>query len=205
MDKIAHHHSFLHLTNPGELVTDNVLKAAFGLHGLGMPLSGLPHNVKYLSNYVVQKFQLENINPNRIFVCAAGVENHQEFVELVESKLSFIPAVEGSAHSREASEYKGGELRNHTDDNDVTMALAFRSAPWNSKDVFALQVLSSILGTSSSHTGQAQGRSARNLLSKNFIDSVHPINFNFSDAGLFGLTVTGSASNVDFLLLSKNN
>lgn len=194
MDKIAHHHNFLHLVNPGELITDSVLKAAFGLHGLGMPLSGLPHNVKYLSNYVVQKFQLENINPNRITVCAAGIENHQEFVDLVESKLAFIPAVEGKAHSREASEYRGGELRNHTDANDITLALAFRSAPWNSKDVFALQVLGSLIGNAS------QGRTTRNLLKNNYIDSVHPINFNFSDAGLFGLTVNGSASNASEIL-----
>lgn len=195
MDKIAHHHSFLNIANPGELLTDSVFKAAFGLHGLGMPISGLPHNVKYLSNYVVQKFQLENINPNRIFVCAAGVENHQEFVDLVESKLAFIPAVEGGARSRESSEYNGGELRNHTDANDLTLALAFRSAPWNSKDVFALQVLSTLVGN--------QGKAARNLLKNNYIDSVHPINFNFSDAGLFGVAVNGSASNVDFVFETR--
>lgn len=206
MEKIAHHHEFLQYARTGELVNDVIMQTAFGQHGLGMPLAGFPHNVKYLTNHVIQKFQLENINPNRIFVCAAGVENHQEFVEVVESKLSFIPAAESNAHTREASEYHGGESRILTDANELTLALAFRSAPWKSKDVFALQVLSNLLGTSSSYTHAGPGRgvqsrSAQNLLNKhNFIDSAHAINFNFSDAGLFGLAVTGSASNANEIL-----
>lgn len=188
------------------------MKTAFGSHGLGMPLSGSPHHYKYLSAHVIQKFQLENINPNRIFVCAAGVENHQEFVELVESKLSFIPSVQDNASHRETSEYLGGEFRNHTDSNELSLALAFRSAPWGSKDIFALQVLSAVLGNSSSFSSGGPGkgmhaRTSKNLLNKHsFIDSARAVNFNFSDAGLFGLCVTGSASNVYYrLMLSSSN
>jgi hypothetical protein len=35
---------------------------------------------------------LENITPNRIIVSGAGIESHDEFVELVNAKLSYMPA-----------------------------------------------------------------------------------------------------------------
>jgi len=68
---------------------------------------------------------LENINPERIVVGAAGVENHQEFVDLAEQTLGFIPKVNGSVKSREHSHYQGGEIRIPTEDNELRIALAF--------------------------------------------------------------------------------
>ena len=76
----------------GEDFNEAVFTTAFGLKGLGLPLKGLKGNVGNLSTYTLQKFQLENITPNRIFVAAAGVDSHQEFVDLVAHKLSYIPA-----------------------------------------------------------------------------------------------------------------
>jgi len=203
MEKIAYEHKLEAYLRTGETFNNNLLRTAFGGHGLGNPLAGSHHNYKYLSAHVLQKFQLENISPERIFVCAAGIESHQEFVELVESKLSFIPSVSGSSHSREASHYVGGENRIQTEDNDLTIGLAFRSAPWKSQDIFALQVLSALIGSTSSPTGGAgtPGRVHQNLINKhNWIDAVRPINFNFSDAGLFGLSVTGASSNASDVL-----
>lgn len=169
---------------------------------MGLPLNGLKHNYKNLTSHTLQKFQLENINPKRIFVCAAGVENHQEFVDLVQSKLSFIPGVQGEVKTREASEYIGGENRVNTESNEVTLALAFQSVPWRHEDIFAFQVLNTLLGSSSSFStgGPGKGmhaRTTKNLLNKlHYVDSANAINFNFSDTGLFGLAVTGPSSNV---------
>jgi len=202
-DKVSHQHQLEAMLQTGVAFNDAILKTAYGLKGLGMPFYGLHGNYKYLSAHVLQKFQLENINPNRITVCAAGVESHQEFVELAESKLSFIPAVQGEVSNREAAEYTGGEFRNHTDSNQITVGLAFRSAPWRSGDVFALQVVNALLGQTTTATGEAGviGRTTTNLLNKHsFIDSANGINFNFSDSGLFGLHVTGSASHASEIL-----
>ena len=37
---------------------------------------------------------LDNIRPDKLIVCGAGIESHQEFVELVLSKLGGIPRSE---------------------------------------------------------------------------------------------------------------
>lgn len=69
---------------------------------------------------------MENITPNRIFIGAAGVESHQEFVDLVANKLSFMPSTEGQKTTpRSASSYTGGEVRNLTEGNNLNVALVF--------------------------------------------------------------------------------
>jgi hypothetical protein len=55
-----------------------------------------------------------------VIVCAAGVENHQEFVELAKETLSFVAPYTGSPVERVASKYVGGELRTLTDSNELT-------------------------------------------------------------------------------------
>jgi len=183
-----------------------LLKTAFGIKGLGMPLNGLKNNVSQLQAHVLQKFQLENITPERIIVVGAGIENHQEFADLVDAKLSFIPKTEGQTRQREQSEYIGGEHRVNSTDNSLTLALAFESVPWTHEDVFAFQVLNNLLGSSASFStgGPGKGmhaRATKNLLNKlHYVDSANTINFNFSDSGLFGLSLTGPASNGQDLL-----
>jgi len=54
---------------------------------LGLPLKGFKNNVENLDSFTIQKFQVDKINPEKIIVCAAGVENHEEFVDLVNEKL----------------------------------------------------------------------------------------------------------------------
>jgi predicted Zn-dependent peptidase len=207
MEKNNHTHHLHEHAGTGHDFNDHVLQTAYGLHGLGMPLLGLPHNYKNLHSHVLQKFQLENINPHRIFVCAAGIENHQEFVDLVNAKLSFIPPVDSAdVHKREASKYHGGEIRVPSDSNEITLALAWQSVPWTNEDIFAYQVLNTLLGSSSSFStgGPGKGmhaRTTKNLLNKlHYVDSANSVNFNFSDTGLFGLQISGHASNGNDIL-----
>jgi len=41
-----------------------------------MPIQGYRNNVTYLTAHVIQKFQAAVLNPERIVISAAGVENH---------------------------------------------------------------------------------------------------------------------------------
>lgn len=125
VEKNQNTHKLESYLKTGELFNENVFKTAYGLKGLGLPLKGLKSNVKNLSSYTLQKFQKDNITPNKIFVCAAGVESHQEFVDLVQSKFSAIAPVDQKAHLREKTEYVGGEVRNLTEESSVTLALLF--------------------------------------------------------------------------------
>lgn len=86
---------------------------------------------------------------------------------------------------REKTEYTGGEVRNLTEESNLTLALLFNSVGWNSADVLAFNVATSLLNTY---------RLRRNILQKHsYVDVAEALNFHFSDAGLFGLRVSGSA------------
>lgn len=67
-----------------EVFNDNIYSAAYGNSSLGMPLQGRRNNVSNLSAYVLQRFQRENITPERVVISATGIENHEEFVDLVQ-------------------------------------------------------------------------------------------------------------------------
>lgn len=181
------------------------MQIAYNGKGLGMPLSGHRGNVHYLNAHVLQKFQLDNINPSRIFVGAAGIENHGEFVELVESKLGFIPAVDGNTKQREQSAYVGGDARTLTESNDIQFALVFESVNWKDSDMIALNVVNCLLGQALPNAKNAHGKGINSRLNKNlsskhaFIDTAHALNFHFSDSGIFGIYVSGAASNVILL------
>mmetsp|Transcript_2339 Transcript_2339/g.2508 ORF Transcript_2339/g.2508 Transcript_2339/m.2508 type:complete len:494 (-) Transcript_2339:126-1607(-) len=183
----------------GEDFHDQVMQVAYGGKGLGMPLTGHRHNVNYLNAHTIQKFQMENINPSRIFVAAAGLEDHDEFVNLVEEKLGFLQQSKGGKQ-RDASKYLGGEYRNAVEGNHLNIVLAFESVNWKHSDVITFNVISALLGNSSveAHT-LGKGLNARlrkNLAEKNaYIDYAHALNFHFSDSGLFGIHAQGSASN----------
>jgi len=190
----------------GEDLNDSIMRTAYGLQGLGMPLQGVKDNFMRLSTGTIQRFQAEHLHPEKIYVCAAGVDDHSEFVKLVESKLSFLPTNAGQAKKRAVSEYRGGESRNETGADEVTLALAFKSGAWRDGDVYAFQVLNTLLGSSASFStgGPGKGmhsRATKHLLNRlSYVDSANALCTCFSDSGLFGLILSGpSNSSVDLL------
>ena len=85
-------------------------------------------------------------------------------------------------------------MRNLTEANNIHIVLAFEGA--NHHHSLPLLLAEEILGN-----GRKLGRIQRNVLNKHvFIDGAQTINSNFSDSGLFGLKLSGSASHVPLLL-----
>lgn len=61
--------------NTGLAFNNALFQLAYGLKGLGLPLMGL-ENHKNLTAASIQRFQLENVRPENMIVCGAGVRNH---------------------------------------------------------------------------------------------------------------------------------
>lgn len=203
MKKMKHQHSLEKIVGTGKDLNDNLFATAYGLKGLGMPLLGLENNIEYLNAQKIQKFQLSNITPKRIYIGASGVDNHEEFVELVREKLRYITPIEGrKVKEVQPSEYVGGSNIVMSPSNQANIALAFEAPSWKDKDAVALRLAAYILG-SNANTQQdvnhvhSFDRVQRNLTSsKAYIDKAHAFNYTFSDSGLFGLRLSGSATHV---------
>jgi len=158
-----------------------------------------------------------NITPDRIFVGAAGVENHTEFVDLVANKLSFIQSMnEGHEGSfREQSQYRGGQTMVGCQGNTTDIALCFEGAKWDDQAMLdGLQIATALIGSSNCFSEKIRNASSlrahNNVTSvHNFVDSFAAINYHFSDSGLWGLRISGQTANgndmVNILIEELNN
>lgn len=177
---------------------DAVYATAFGQGGLANKLYGNRNNVGNLTAYVIQNFQNTLVTPDRVVIAATGVENHQEFVDLVNEKM-FFTQLPSKSTPRTPSTYLGGEVRNLTESSSIHVALAFQGAAHQS--AIPLLIAQEVLGNS-----RRSGRIQRNILSKNaFIDGAQAFSASYEDSGLFGLKVSGSASHVIFIFNFRLN
>lgn len=189
MYKNARSHQLENFLGGNEQFQDNIYQAAYGRKTLGNPIQGYRTNVNYLTAHVIQKFQAQTLNPKRVIISAAGVESHDEFVELVNEKLNSTVLNSGS-YQRENAQYVGGEVRNLTEANNIHLVLAFEGA--NYKSSLPLLIASEVLGN-----GRKVGRLQQNILNQHvFVDVAQAINVSYSDTGLFGIKVSGSAAHV---------
>ena len=114
---------------------------------MGNHLMGSRNNVQNLSVEIIQKFQMTHLTPNRVTISATGVENHEEFVQLVSEKMH-LTQLNSSSYERNPAQYVGGEVRNYNDSSNVHVAVAFEGQ--NYKNSLALLVANEILGSNSS-------------------------------------------------------
>ena len=83
MYKNANSHKLETFLGGNEVFVDNIYQAAYGRGNLGNPLQGYRNNVNYLTANIIQKFQASFLTPSRVVISAAGVESHEEFVDVV--------------------------------------------------------------------------------------------------------------------------
>lgn len=125
-----------------------------------------------MTAYVIQNFQNTFVTPERVVIAASGVENHQEFVDLVNEKM-FFTQLSSKNTPRSQSTYIGGEIRNLTESSSIHVALAFQGA--THQNCLPLLIAQEVLGNN-----RRSGRIQRNILAKNaFIDGAQAFNSSY--------------------------
>lgn len=103
-----------------------MMETAYGLTDLGLPIQGIESNSSRITSDVVNKFYLDNFTYDKIFICAAGVTNHQDFVQMIENKLDKI-IVGYSNSKRKKSVYKGGVNKVFFERDEFHASLVFEA------------------------------------------------------------------------------
>jgi processing peptidase subunit alpha len=191
--------------DPFSNTQEMLLRTAYGYNSLGMPRFGLEKNCDNIDARMLQQFIMENITPKKCLIVASGVQNHQEYVDLVKERLGDMLPVPEHNFQRDPSTYIGGEFRQWTETPNTSITLAFESVPWSSPDVYAFYVMNQLIGsaTAFSSGGPGKGMHSRavNVMQRNnFVDGVAGVNTHFSDSGLFGLTIEGPGSHSQELM-----
>ena len=197
IDKNEYTHSKEEQYDSGLKMDHKIMLTAFGKSRISNNLIGDKKNILNLTTQTLQSFQINNYSPEKLIIAATGVENHNEFKDLVSEKMGHLRKNE--TVQREKSEYKGGEVREETESKSLEIVFGFKGEAWNSSDMLALKLLEKVYEPSSNSTNNDTfniGKFQNEVLDKySYIDEIGVLNFSFSDCGIFGLKVKGDATN----------
>jgi len=74
-----------------------------------MPSLGMAKNMDNIDARMLQQFVMDNVTPRKCLIVASGVNNHQEYVDLVKERLGEMLPVPEHDFTRASSVYIGGE------------------------------------------------------------------------------------------------
>ncbi len=147
---------------PDDLVYELGQKKAFPDQAIGRAILGESEQVAGYCDRDLIVFRDQHYHGGKIVVSAAGKIDHDEFVDQVAEKLGGMKA--GKKDGREAARFAGGlsiAEREHLDQTHIL--LSFPTVGYRDDDIYAIQVLSVILGGGMSSRLFQDVREARGL------------------------------------------
>ena len=132
------------IDTPDDLVFDLAQKAAYPDHPLGRPILGSAEAVSQYDGAAIAAYRDQHYAAPSILVSAAGAIEHDELVELARSALAALPTVAGPKW--DGAQYGGGVHLVEKPLEQTHVVLSFKGPGYHSEDIYALQVLSGILG-----------------------------------------------------------
>ncbi|CAG8804129.1 44370_t:CDS:2, partial [Gigaspora margarita] len=174
-----------------EVTTLNAAHAVAFRHGLGNSLFA-GDSTKVSNSSDVRAFANKVYTASNIMIVGTSV-NHNELLKLTDSLFQNISHTVPSTPI--PSKYFGGECRISTP-GDSHFVLAFLGAPADTPEYAALQVLRFLIdGEKSTKWGEGVNVLAQKA-SKLNDTKISSFNAGYSDAGLFGLHISGTATSV---------
>ena len=167
---------------PDDLVYDRFLQAAFPDQPIGRPILGTAKTVKSFTPDAIRAYLARNYHAGNMVLAASGAVDHDELVTLAHQHLSNLPTPPAEPLTRETGEYRGGEARIGSDEEQVHLVLGLPGLPFTGGTHYPLQIFASVLGGGLSSRLFQEVREQRGLAYA--IDAFH---WPFSDCGVFGI------------------
>lgn len=168
---------------PDDLVYDRFLQAAFPDQPLGRPILGTAKTVKSFTPDAIRAYLARHYHAGNMVLAASGAVDHAELVALAKTHLGGLPPRPAASETREEGQYRGGEARIRSDEEQVHLVLGFPGLPFTGGAHYPLQIFSSVLGGGLSSRLFQEVREQRGLAYA--VDAFH---WPFSDCGVFGIS-----------------
>ncbi|MCB1490403.1 MAG: insulinase family protein [Rhodobiaceae bacterium] len=165
---------------PDDLVFDLVQAAAFPDQAIGRSILGTIPSVRSFEAGHLNAFLDRNYAAEQMIVAAAGAVDHDRLVELVAEK--FVVARPNGADPLDAARYRGGSDLVERDLEQVHLVMGFPGVEISNGEVYAAQLLSTILGGGMSSRLFQEVRENRGLCY-----GIYSYHWAASDSGLFGI------------------
>jgi len=167
---------------PDDLVYDRFLQAAFPDQPIGRPILGTAQTVQSFTPEAIRDYLARNYHAGNMVLAASGAVSHDELVALACEYLSKLPQRPATVPEREPGQYRGGEARIGSDEEQVHLVLGLPGKPFSGGAHYPLQIFASVLGGGLSSRLFQEVREQRGLAYA--IDAFH---WPFSDCGVFGI------------------
>jgi predicted Zn-dependent peptidase len=147
---------------PDDLVFDLLQEASYPDQPMGRAILGPEAIVQRMPREALIDYMARHYGPKRLVVAGAGKIEHTRLVDLAQSLLGDLAAIEGAA--AEPARYSGGrKVERRPDLEQVHLCMAVEGLPYHHPDHFALQVLSTALGGGMSSRLFQEARENRGL------------------------------------------
>ncbi len=163
---------------PEDHVFDLLHRLAFPRQRIGRPILGSPEVIANLPRNAATGYIKEHYHTGNMVVVAAGRIEHKAFVEMARKHFGHLPR--GKPARSEKAKATGGEQRGNKEIEQLHLILGFPAVGFHAPGIYPSQLLSIILGGSSSSRLFQKVREQRGL-----VYSVHAAHIAFSDAGIF--------------------
>lgn len=178
---------------PDDLVFDLAQAASFGAHPLGRPILGTSELVENVTRDGIIAWRDRHYCASRMVVAAAGNIDHDQLEAACVKLLGHLAPGTGPMRSRPAFEALHRQAGKPLDQTHVV--LSFSAPGYREPEIYALQVLSSLLGGGMSSRLFQEVREKRGLCY-----SVFSYASAYEDAGQFGIYAATSPGNAQQLI-----
>jgi predicted Zn-dependent peptidase len=163
---------------PEDHVFDLLHRVAFPRQRIGRPILGSPEVIAKLPRRAITGYVKNYYRAGTMVVIGAGRIEHKAFVEMVKKRFGHLPS--GKAARSPKAQAKSGVARMEKEIEQLHLILGFPAMGFRAPAIYPAQLLSIILGGSSSSRLFQKVREQRGL-----VYSVHAAHLAFSDAGIF--------------------
>jgi len=165
---------------PDDIVFDYFQECAYPDQAMGRPVLGRAEIIRKLDRDTVAGYMHRHYGAEGMVLVAAGKLDHDAIVAQAERAFAGLQPRGDTAF--EAPRYRGGDLRQPRDLEQVHVLLGFPAVSFADPDYYALQVLSAALGGGMSSRLFQEIREKRGL-----VYSIYSFVHAYSDSGLFGI------------------
>lgn len=168
------------IDTPDDIIFDYLQEKAFPNQALGRSILGPVEKVRCFDANILNKYRSTNYSAENSIVCAVGNINHDEFVKMVEKRMSHMQKKSNFCIDNQL--YIGGAYTEKRDIEQAHMVLGFKGKSYSYEDYYPCIIFSTILGGGMSSRLFQEIREKRGL-----VYSVYSFSNSHTHSGLFGI------------------
>jgi predicted Zn-dependent peptidase len=180
------------IDTPDDIVFDYFQDKAYSNQPLGRSILGPKENVAGFTKQDLQDYIGTNYAAENMVLCAVGNIKHQDFVKMVEARMSDFRAK--THFEMSPQKYIGGFYSEKRPIEQSHIILGFEGFPYKSKEYYDVAILSTILGGGMSSRLFQEIREKRGL-----VYSVYSFTAAHTGTGLFGIYAGTEADSLPVL------